>query len=116
MSRPVVEMSDIGGVTVVRFVDVALIDLAKIEQIGNTLNALPNEQNRTKILVNFKGVQGINSWMIGKMLLLKGILSKRGGKLLCCEVGPDLMEVFVVSGLDRVIPIVPDEATGLKAF
>ncbi len=116
MSRPLIEISELDGVTIVRFVDVVLIDLAKIQEIGEALNALPNDHDRTKILVNFKGVKGVNSWMIGKILSLQGVVTKRGGKLVCCNLGPELLGVFVEVGFDKVIPIVTDEETGLKAF
>ncbi len=116
MSRPLIEISDVGTVTIVRFVDRSVIDMAVIDEVGVRLGTLVEELGRTNLLISFRGVDYVSSWMLGKLFTLHGNLKKVKGKLVLCEVSPRLLEVFEITGLIRIIPIVSDEATGLRAF
>ncbi len=116
MSRPLIETVEIGEVTVVRFVDRKMIDLTVIDAIGSKLNELVDVLGRRKLIVSFRGVDYIASWMIGKLLWVNGRLKKVNGKLIVCEVSEDLHEVLELTGFLRVVPVVADEATALQAM
>ena len=116
MSRPLIEASDVGDVTIVRFIDRSILDMMVIDEIGAKLYELVNDFNRIQILISFKGVDFVSSWMIGKLTALNGTLKGRKGKLILCDVKKSLLEIFELTGLNRIIPIAPDEETGLKAF
>ncbi|MCX7665737.1 MAG: STAS domain-containing protein [Gemmataceae bacterium] len=116
MSRPLIEIADVGEVTIVRFVDRKMIDMAVIDEVGNKLNDLVDALGRRNLIVSFRGVDYIASWMIGKLLWVHGRLKKVNGKLIVCEVGKDLHEVLDLTGFIRVVPVVADETTALGAF
>ncbi len=46
------EVSEVGGVTVVRFVDRKILDEANIQELGKELFALVEEDNRKSLLLN----------------------------------------------------------------
>lgn len=116
MSRPLIEVSDVGDVTIVRFIDRTMLDMAVIDEIGTKLTDLVDELGRRNLLVSFKGVDYVASWALGKLVYLNGRVKKVNGRLIVCEVNKTLLELLELTGLNKLIPVVHDEETGLKAF
>lgn len=116
MSRPLIELVIVDDVTIVRFVDRRMIDMTVIDEIGTKFNELVDNLGRRKLIVSFRGVDYIASWMIGKLLWVHGRLKKVGGQLIVCEVSKDLHEVLELTGFNRVVPVVADEASALSDF
>ena len=64
------EISEIGEVTVVRFVDRKIIDTANIQELGDELFALVENDNRKSLLLNFSHVEFLSSAALNKLILL----------------------------------------------
>jgi anti-sigma B factor antagonist len=110
------EVEDIGDVTVVNFVDKKILDEQNIQVIGEQLFQLVDELGRRKILLNFKNVEFLSSAALGKLITLNRKLQSAGGKLVLCEIDPQIYEVFEITKLNKLFTIVKDEQTGLQSF
>ncbi len=110
------ETVDVGEVTVVRFVDRKIIDHSNIQQIGTELFQLVEEQNKLKLLLNFANVEFLSSEALGKLIRLDKKVKAHGGTLKLSNIRPEIMEVFVITKLNKLFDIKDDEAAALAAF
>src|SRR6266478_3814774 len=110
------EVEDIGDVTVVNFVDRKILDEQNIQIIGEQLFSLVDEVGRRKLLLNFGNVEYLSSAALGKLITLNKKLQSVGGRLILCNIDPEIYEVFEITKLDRFFKIEKDEQGGLQAF
>ncbi|MCS7021924.1 MAG: STAS domain-containing protein [Gemmataceae bacterium] len=110
------EVEDIGDIAVVNFVDKKILDEQNIQLIGDDLFRLVDELGRRKLLLNFGNVEFMSSAALGKLITLHRKLQAVQGKLVLCNIAKDILEVFKITKLDRILTIVPDEQAGLQAF
>jgi len=110
------EVEDIGDVTVVNFVDRRILDEQNIQVIGEQLFSLVDEVGRRKILLNFGNVEFLSSAALGKLIALHKKLQAVGGRLILCNIDPEIYEVFEITRLDRFFNIQKEEQTALQAF
>ena len=64
------ELSEVGDVTVVRFVDRHILDATSIEELGAELFGLVEQENRKNLLLNFAGVEFLSSTALNKLIIL----------------------------------------------
>ncbi len=110
------EVEDHGEVTVVNFIDRKILDEQNIVKIGEDLFSLIDELGRKKVLLNFSNVEYLSSAALGKFITLNKKVQQAGGKLVMCNINPDILEVFEITRLDRLFNIQRDEQTALQAF
>ena len=110
------EVSEVGGVTVIRFVDRKILDEANIQELGKELFALVEEDNRKSLLLNFSNVEFLSSAALGKLITLDKKVKAHGGKLKLCNIRPEIHEVFAITRLDRLFDIQTDESAALASF
>jgi anti-sigma B factor antagonist len=110
------EVEDIGDVTVVKFVDRRILDEQNIQIIGDQLFGLVDEVGRRKLLLNFGNVEFLSSAALGKFITLQKKLQAANGRLILCNIDPDILEVFEITKLDKFFTITKDEQSGLQAF
>ena len=110
------ELSEVGDVAVVRFVDFKILDEANIQEMGQELFHLVEQDSHKKVLLNFSNVQFLSSAALGKLITLDKKVKKAEGKLKLSNILPDIYEVFTITKLNRLFDIYDDEAEALKAF
>ena len=108
------EVEDIGDVTVVNFTDKKILDEQNNQVIGEQLFSLVDEDGRRKILLNFGNVEYLSSAALGKLITLNKKLQAAGGKLILCNIDPQIYEVFEITKLDRFFKIVKEEQAALQ--
>ncbi|MGQ0603798.1 MAG: STAS domain-containing protein [Anaerolineales bacterium] len=69
--------------------------------------------NTPSILLNFGGVEYINSTGIALIVGLLARARKSGRRLLICGLSPHYTEIFQITRLSDFMTIVPDEAAAL---
>jgi anti-sigma B factor antagonist len=111
-----IEVSDIGGVTVVRFVDRKILDEGNIQEVGQELFHLVEQDERKQLLLNFHTVDFLSSAALGKLITLDKKVKARGGKLKLSNIRPEIYEVFAITRLNKLFDIKNDEAEALAAF
>ena len=110
------EVEDISDITVVNFVDKKILDEQNIQVIGEQLFSLVDEVGRRKILLNFGNVEFLSSAALGKLITLNRKLQSAGGKLVLCEIDPQIYEVFEITKLNKLFNIQREEQAALQAF
>lgn len=110
------EVAEVGDVTVVRFVDRKILDDANIQEMGQELFQLVEEDQREKLLLNFSQVDFLSSAALGKLITLDKKVKARGGKLRFSNIRPEIYEVFAITKLNKLFDIRDDEAAAIASF
>lgn len=110
------KLSEIGEVTVVRFMDKRIIDEAVIQELGSELFALVEKDKRESVLLSFESVEFLSSAALGKLITLDKKVKAQGGKLKLTSIRPEIYEVFTITKLDQLFDIKDNEASALAAF
>jgi anti-sigma B factor antagonist len=114
--RKRLEVEDVGDVTVVNFTDRKILDEQNIQLIGEQLFSLVDESGRKKILLNFGNVEYLSSAALGKLITLNKKLQAAGGRLILCNIDPQIYEVFEITKLNKLFNIHKEEQAALQAF
>jgi|SRR5579864_1769496 len=106
-----VEMID--GVTVVSFIDTKIVTEENVQEVGDQLYCLVDNEGHRQLLLNFGNVQYLSPSALSKLVNLKRKVAAVKGRLKICCIYPDLLEVFRVSRLDQAFEIYKDERSAL---
>ena len=104
------------GVTIVGFASPYLQSEADIETVGAELRDLVETKGLTRLVLTFQGVRFVSSSMLAQLAQLQKAVSRAGGKLRLCSLGPSLLEVLHKSHLDRLFDVATDETAALNKF
>jgi anti-anti-sigma factor len=104
------------GILIVRFGEHSILDEACVKRFGDELFHVAERNDCHNLLLNFTGVVGLSSAMLGIMLMLRKKISQKHGKLKLCLVGPEIMDIFHATKLGQLFEILGNEQQALKAF
>lgn len=97
--------------------EILLVELADDPQFTDDMNALSDLTDAgppRDVVLNFAGVNYLNSSNIAKLLKLrKSIAITQNRKLMLCGIDTHVWGVFLVTGLDKVFEFADDTASGL---
>jgi anti-sigma B factor antagonist len=110
------EVEDINDVTVVNFTDKKILDEQNIQIIGEQLFSLVDELGRRKLVLNFSNVEYLSSAALGKFITLNKKVNAAGGRLVLCNIDPQIYEVFEITKLNKLFNIQKEEQAALQAF
>jgi anti-sigma B factor antagonist len=110
------QVNEVGDVTVVHFREPGIFDDLGIQETGEELFQLIEEEGRKKLVLNFSAVGFMSSEALGKLIALNKKVKAQGGVLKMCEIRPEIHEVFTVTRLDRLFDIKQNEAEALADF
>jgi len=110
------EVSEVGDVTVVRFVDRKILDEGNIQEIARELFELVENEGRKKVLLNFCTVDFLSSAALGKLITLDKKAKAAGARLKLSNIRPEIYEVFLLTHLHKLFDIKDDEADALATF
>jgi anti-sigma B factor antagonist len=110
------DLEDIGGVTVARFLDKKILDEANIELVGRELFALVDVDGRTEIILDFDLVEYLSSAALGKLITMHKKVAAAKGKLMLCNIQKDILEVFQLTRLDQVLKLCKNLDDALSRF
>ena len=103
--------------TVVEFVTSSLMNPVELEDIGTALYKLIDEEDRRRIILDFEKVQYLSSQAIGiVMAMRKKLAALKGGRLILCSVGPTLMQLLKITGLDKLLMMKPSQREAIKVW
>jgi anti-sigma B factor antagonist len=110
------KLSSHQDVTIVRFVDRRILDEANIQEVGQELFQLVEEERCRNLLLNFSNVEFLSSAALGKLISLNNKVKARGGDLKFSNIRPEIYEVFAITRLNKMFDIKDEEADALAAF
>ena len=117
MDYKYLKLVDRGEVVAVYFTAASILDSAVIEQIGKEFEGVALEAaGERKLLLNFQKVKYMSSEMIGNIVRLYKRCKTDKIKLKLCAIAPELLEVFTITRLDKLLDIQGDEEKALAAF
>jgi len=104
-----------GESTVVRFGDHRILDELTVKKISDELFGVAAGVKCHHLIVNFTSVYGLSTLMLGKLLMLRKLVAAKGGRLILCEIAPEIECVFVETQLTQIFEITDTETDALKA-
>ena len=111
-----IDVSKVGDVTVVKFLDKKIVDEASTQELGAELFSLVEHDNRRSILLNFANVEFLASAALGKLITLDRKVKAVKGRLKMSNIRPEILEVFQVTKLNKMFDIRGEEAEAISAF
>jgi len=98
-------IKDEEGVTVVEFVDRNILDEANIQQIGDEISGLIDQQDKPRLVVSFANVEHLSSAALGTMITINSKIRAKDGDLRLADIDPQIYEVFVITKLNKLFNI-----------
>jgi anti-sigma B factor antagonist len=111
-----IDVSKVGDVSVVTFLDKKILDEAGILELGTELFGLVEHDNRKSLLLNFSGVEFLSSAALGKLITLDRKVKSHKGRMKMSGIRPEILEVFQITKLNKIFDIRKDEAEAISAF
>jgi anti-sigma B factor antagonist len=103
-------------VRIVEFTHNKILDEANIAQIQDTLNALIDEDQFPKLLLDFSTVDHLSSAALGMLINANNRIKQRNGQLRLSNIKPQIYDVFVITKLNKLFRIFPQRDEALKSF
>jgi anti-anti-sigma factor len=108
-------IKEVGPVAVVSFAARNILDEADVEAIGRQLTALV-DQKRIHLVLHFGSVERLTSLMLARLISFAAKVRAAGGRVVMCQIGPQLRELFDLLSLAKVIPAYDTEDEALQGF
>ncbi len=108
MSDQRIDIEEVGSVTVARFLDKKILDEANIDKIGQELFGLVDQDGRKQIVLDFSLVEYLSSAALGKLITMHKKVSAAGGKCALCNIQKDILDVFKITQLHKVLTLCDD--------
>ena len=96
--------------------EILVVELQDDPAFTDDLTAVIDQVNGREdvdVVLNFAGVNYVNSSNIAKLLKLRKKLHGRKRRLVLCGIGTNVWGLFLVTGLDKVFDFADNLATGL---
>ena len=115
--EPVSVTSTIAGdVLVAEFQEAKMLDEAVINEVGEELMKMVGQCTGNKMLLDFSNITFMSSSMIGKIVFLDNDCKSKGVDLKLCSINANVMEVFSLMNLDKILSIYDDRDQAIAAF
>lgn len=111
-----IEVSESTDVSVIRFKDQKIIDPQSIQELGQELFDLIEQENRKKLVLNFSNFEFLSSAALGKLITFEKKTKKQGAELILTNISPEIFQVFTITNLDKLFQIKDSEADALAVL
>ncbi len=103
-------------VTIVEFQSPRLVDANSLDKIAEQLYELVDKKDRKKLVLDFGKVRFMSSSALGMLLNLNTKSAAIKGTLVLCGLRKDLMKVFEITKLTKILRFCADEKEALTVF
>ena len=107
------ELEQVGPITVVRFTRRSILEEEGIAALAEELSGALAEQERPQVVLNFRNVESLSTFMVSKLLTLHKRIEAAGGQMALCEISPFLREIFKIVRLPMYVRIFEEEQDAL---
>lgn len=88
-----------------------------IEQdIRAAAHDVPSTAKHWRVVVDLAGVTMLASMGLGMLVNLHKACANEGGKLVICNMAPELLSLLQITHLEKVLKVVPDREAAIKAL
>jgi len=109
-------IAEVNNVTKVEFIDRNILDEANIQQIGDEISRIVEEQMHPKLLISFANVEHLSSAALGTLITIRNKVIGKDGQLRLSDISPQIQTVFVITKLNRLFQIHETAADAMKSF
>lgn len=113
---PWLEVETVADVAVARFTRGRFLEEETVQVVGEQLLRLAEDTGCRKFVINFSKVESMTTALFGKLVALNNKVEALGGRLVLCQVGPFLSEIFKILTLPRQIAVYDGEQEALQSF
>jgi len=103
-------------IRIVEFTNNKILDEANIAEIGQTLNSLVDERDYPKLLLDFATVDHLSSAALGMLININNRIKQKNGQLRLANIKPQILEVFVITKLNKLFRILASRDEALASF
>jgi anti-sigma B factor antagonist len=100
-----------GDVVRVEFTEKHIIDEVAIRMIGNEMTKLVDELQKPQVIVSFRGVEHLSSAALGTLLTVLNRVKARNGQMRLCDINANILQIFEITKLNKVLRIEKDVAS-----
>jgi anti-sigma B factor antagonist len=93
-----------------------ILENAKIQQIGQELTEVSEQNPGAKMVLNFQEVKFMSSAMINNVVNFHRRCQKNDIKLKLCDISKDVLEVFTLMKLHKFLDIQKSEDKAIASF
>ncbi len=111
-----IRIQDLNGVKRIEFVERNILDEANIQQIGEEIGRVVDEQDEPKVLISFLNVDHLSSAALGTLITINNKIRGRDGQLRLAEIDPQIYEVFVITKLNKLFQIFDSSEQAMASF
>lgn len=104
------------GIRVIEFTNSKILDEGNIASIQETLNALIDEEENPRLLLDFATVDHLSSAALGMLINVNNKVRQKNGQLRLANIKPPIYEVFMITKLNKLFKILPTRAEALANF
>ena len=115
-STPPLALSQQKDVRIVEFTNTKILDDARISEIGMTLDTLIDEVLSPKLLLDFSNVDHLSSAALGMLINANNKVKQKNGQLRLSSIREQILEVFVITKLNRLFKIFPTREDAMTSF
>jgi len=113
---PPLSVTEEKGIRIIEFTNSKILDEANIAEIGNTLGAIIDENENPKLLLDFSTVDHLSSAALGMLINVNNRVRQKNGQLRLANIKPQILEVFVITKLNKLFKILPTRTEALANF
>ena len=113
MLKPSVQVHNENGIFLAEFWDCLRLDLGAVQDLRSKYEAHMKAGGRPEVVVDLLGVGFAGSAALGIFVGIQRLARAKGGRLIFCNVDPNVFEVFRVSKLDALFHFASDRAAAL---
>jgi anti-sigma B factor antagonist len=113
---PRILVQNVLDVTIVDVQASRLLEGEQIDAIGEELYRLVEQMNRKKLVLDFSKVQFLASAAVGMVMNLHKKSTAIKGTLILCGVRKEIMRIFEIMSLTKLLRFCADEKEALAAF
>ena len=105
------------AIRIIEFTNNKILDEnGNIAQIQETLNVLIDENENPRLLLDFATVDHLSSAALGMLININNRVRQKNGQLRLANIKPQILEVFVITKLNKLFKILPTRAEALANF
>lgn len=101
---------------IVKLHEHCISNLSELQKLNQELSHLIEQEKPRKLVVDFSCVTFLPSEAIGALISLSRKASAHQGAVKLCCLPPEVLEIFLISQLNRVFDLHKDVAEALASF
>lgn len=110
------QISSNKNIQIVEFTENRILDEMNINEIGQTLEELLKSHERPKLMLDFANVDHLSSAALAMFITVNNLVKQLNGQLRMCNIRPQILEVFVITRLNRLFKILGTRDEAFASF